>query len=494
MAPTNPREEFPHKGKITIEGITANWREKPGGEIEFSTGSGNYVKLSKFITYISRAVPKTTKRQQRSNVEEVAKSRDELELAIINPLLAHYRPHAVTDKNGYYAASAVVSISGKLFIDVNNEHVIADPFAGRGCSETSAYGKYLKGANKGEEEIERGANIAKVYLTSGVMYRNGAGELRDKIPGHVSCFCGECRQNLRLPAKGGKFIFVPTNDGSVNLSLNSEAKNPRELNPNEAWELDYGSMYPLPEYIPLDEEKSRHVHQGALAILESHPVPRIQTTLPKNLKDLDEDTYAKIKQTMETVGTSIPGLALDSSLENINKALLHLIEQAYDFHKNEAGERRNLEITAVILKTNESDMHPSQFYPAVLVNGKNWLPSKPPAMPVALENAFNRIGISEVYIMTFDRTQLQEEMDATLGDRGSSPQHQLKMPDPAALGRLIKNMKSSDETKLMVVPLNNGSLGKKQLEDLIGHPLDIMESFGPGYAHPKKILQEVGRS
>jgi hypothetical protein len=112
--------------------------------------------------------------------------------------------------------------------------------------------------------------------------------------------------------------------------------------------------------------------------------------------------------------------------------LVQLVKQAYAKHKSAKGLDFNIEITAVLVKTNKGE-----FYPSVLVNGDLWLPSKPPEIPTALSNAYNQVGISEVYTMTFDNFELQNERtDAAAGE---GVKHRVKMPDPAGLGRLLKN-------------------------------------------------------
>ena len=114
-------------------------------------------------------------------------------------------------------------------------------------------------------------------------------------------------------------------------------------------------------------------------------------------------------------------------------------------------------------------------------------------MATALSNAYNERGIKEAYMMTFNNHQLQEERQQTYearqqADEAPSALHHMKMPDPAALGRLIKNMLSSDTPLLRVIPINNGALDDEQVKQLSDPPLDVRKAFGPGFDAPKQTL------
>jgi len=162
------KEKFPHKGDFEFEALSIQWKEVPGGEIQFKLSEqadkDSYVKLSTLIKQLE------TNPQISQSITS-----DDMELAIVNKLMAHYRPHALPDENSYYAASAGVTDRGKLFVAVNNEIVIKHAFAGRGCAETTMLRKVQE--SEGAE-----TQLSALYLSSGIASKQPNGMLIDKNP------------------------------------------------------------------------------------------------------------------------------------------------------------------------------------------------------------------------------------------------------------------------------------------------------------------------
>ncbi len=395
-------------------------------------------------------------------------------LQLVNALLAQYRPHAMPDALGYYAASAVVTDSGRLFLGVNNEVHIKDAFSGRGCGETSALRRAQDGLHN------EGVQLQEVYLMSGMAEKEAGGKLVDKEPGHMGCMCGECRDNLRRHTKeSSRFIMLPTNDGTQKLALNSAANFALDMKPGEAWDITQPKMYPLPEIMQVAKEGiAEVVRKGYLYITDmSAPALPLDTPMTRG-ETLSRKQIEELARAYTQVDMSVPGLAIAPSMENVNRAMLQLIKKAYSEHAARIPEGKNLKITAVLLKADDGT-----FYPGVSVVGEGWLPSKPPVFAGALSNAHNHIGFTDVYMMTFDNQQLLGEMSA------GNVAHGLRMPEPAGLGRLIKNLHKTDNPTITVIPPNNGQLHEAELLAL-SHRMAVREAFGPNFANPKGALKQ----
>ncbi len=465
-------KKFRHNGDLKYGDLKILWKEIAGGEIVFKIPGEDdkaaYSKLSTLTKYL-------TTQPAEILLQGRPPTREDVELAIVNPLLAHYRPHAMPDENKYYAASAGVTENGKLFIAVNNEIVIKHAFAGRGCAETTMLRKCQEALGKPEVEL------ASVYLMSGMAARATNGKLIDKKPGHVSCLCGECRQNLRSHTQQARFVMVPSNDGTLPLKLNDTTEF-SQLAPGHAWEIAPQTLYPLAETRELSNGKAKMVMEGYAYITnpDAATIP-LALGLPDDPSALTPEQYRLLRGTLEKPSMAIRGLnGKTGTLENINRALLSYVKDAYEHHADKAPVR-NLEIIAVIVKTDAGE-----YYPSVLVNGKLWLPSKPPELPTALSNAYNQKGIAEVTVMPFDDHALQTER-ANMQDNNDAT-HTVKLPDPAGLGRLLKNMQLGDDTVVRIMPPNNGRLSETQLKELSEPLIHARRDFGPAFANPKESL------
>lgn len=403
------------------------------------------------------------------------------QLRVMNKLLAHYRAHAIGCENHYLAAAAGVTSEGRLFIETNNMLHIKDKFY-RGCAETPMLRKAQNA--RGSDDVK----LPRVFLMSGIAEKLPGTGLKEKEPHHIGCPCGECRVNLRNATEGGTFIMLPVNDGSLPLTL-KRAAHSSELKRGEAWEIPHEQMYPLPVYQTLPPESAKIVKDGYEYVTNTHtealpPVTPLADITPN--KDgavtISMADFMRMRRAYEHQGLSLHALNDHPTLENINRVMLQLVKKAYEDHIDKISDTNNIDISVIIVKTNKGE-----FFPGVLVNGEKWLPNKPADMPVALANAMNHIGIAEVYMMNFNDRELREEM-ATAHDTKQG--HRLKMPDPAALGRVIKNMKPSDTPHMHVLPVNDGTLKEAQLQAL-DVEFDIREEFGPGYSNPKHTLKTV---
>lgn len=465
-AAIKPAKPFPYKGIISVGEKALEWRETAGGEIKFKWQRGD--------------------KKNIASLSDLKLSRLE-ELQLVRKILKHYRPHAIPDRNGYYAASVGVADDGKMMVDVNNELHIRHPFAGRGCSETGMLRTTQKDKNTPFVQFRR------VYLMSGVATKMPDGSLHDKHPGHVACLCGECRQNLRDHTQNATFIMVPTGDEPKELSLNSAATSADQLNTGEAWDISHALMYPLPEYKELPIASREVIKKAYSFILDaSAPASALNVGLADVQDVINPDgatvtipiaDYQRLLQAYKSADLSIKALHDHPTLENINRSMMQLIKKAHQQHAYKMREGRNLEISVVLVRTNNGD-----FYPGMTVNGELWLPTKPPEMPTALANAYNDSGISEVYMMTYNDAQIRSEMDHW--SKGGQLGHACKMPDPAALGRLLKNLLPSDNPNITILPPNDTTLTAAQLMEL-AHVVNARKSFGPDFSNPKRTMAET---
>lgn len=458
-------KDFVHKGDVLVGDEMLRWRESAGGEILF---------------------------ERRQHGKKLSFSVSELgldehsELQLTRKLLMHYRPHAIPDRNGYYAASIGITDDGKMMVDVNNELNIKHPFAGRGCSETGMLRTTQKDQNTPDVQFR------KVYLMSGMATKLPDGSLLDKFPGHVSCLCGECRQNLRAHTRNATFMMVPTGDTPAELTINSVANAPSDLKPGEAWEIAYDKMYPLPEQKLSGADSQQAVRNGYIFVTDtSQPPPALKVGLPPIQDIMNDDgtvtismtDYRRMRRAYESADLAIDGLRDHPTIENINRALMQIIKKAYNQHEYKMVNGRNLEINVVLVKTNSGD-----FFPGITVNGEMWLPNKPPELPGALANAYNDSGISHIYMMTFNDRQICDEM--AQWHQGVPEGHSCKMPDPAALGRVIKNLLPTDNPSVTVFPPNDTGLSEEKLMQL-SHTINVRESFGPDFANPKRTISRA---
>lgn len=484
-APSNPHmsrsSAFAHQGKFSLNGQLIEWREKAGGEIIFKRLNVSPTEKRSYVldVLVERMLPD-------GSAEEIKKTR----LAVVNKILAHYRPHALPDANGYYAASAAVVArgdhdKGTLYVAVNNEHKIKQPFVGRGCGETSVLGKCQLGT--GDKDVQ----LRELYLMSGRASKKPSGTLQDSEPLHVACLCGECRHNLRAHTQHATFYMLPTNSGELDIQVNATAKNAAELASGEVWELDHATMYPLPEYRDLSPEKADLIMAGYDYIADTTREPLPLKTwiddvpMEDGRRKYTDEQLQRLERQFGTVTTSMPALKEKPTLENVNRAMLQLIKEAYTAH---AGNEKqgDLEITTIVVKTKKGD-----YFSSVLVDGEGWLPSKPHEVPIALTNAYNQRDIVEVYMMTFDEAQMRTEKQRFDEEEEVSPR--IKLPNPLGLGRLLKNMHQEDNPMLHVLPINDGTLDEEALLALADPPIDVREAFGPGFAHPKHTkAQERG--
>lgn len=454
----NTTQSIEHSGTLTVSRHVIQWNKQASGEILFARQDGSFVPVAEL----------------KLTAEE--------ELQVADYLMNYYRPTAIPDRNGYYAASVVVTQTGQLFVDVNNEHYIKHPFAGRGCAETGALRQIQKELQTDDVQV------ARVYLKSGMAKKNADGTLTEKEPGHRGSMCGECRQNYRSHSKDAQFIMVPTpSKNSGEITINSHATSAQKLGKNDAWAINHQTMYPTPEYIELAPEKNDIVKNGYLfAMDKNQPLPAIQSNLPE-ITDKDKENgtislsladYRRLRDLYDFPDLALPSLGANPTFENINRCMVQFIKRAYEAHADKVSEGKNLDITVVLIKTTKGE-----FFPAITVNGDLWLPSKPPELPMALANAYNQTGIEAVYSMNLNDKQIREEMNAWTG--GSTKGHQLKVPDQGQLGRLLKNLKETDNPPLTIIPLNNGQLEEKELT-AISPVIDVRKSFGPDFMSPKR--------
>lgn len=447
-----------HSGILMLSGKSIRWEKQASGEILFAQKNQTFATVS------------------------ALKLNPQDELQVADYLMNYYRPTAIPDRNGYYAASVVVTQTGQLFVDVNNEHYIKHPFAGRGCAETGALRQIQK------ELQDDAVQIARVYLKSGMATKNADGTLTEKKPGHRGSMCGECRQNYRSHSENAQFIMVPTPNNSIGKpELCTATKSAGDLADNEAWVINHQTMYPLPEYKELAPEKNDIVRTGYLFVTDNNqPLPAIQSNLPEiTAEDKEKGTislslgdYRRLRDVYDFPDLALPSLKENPTFENINRCMVQFVKRAYAAHADKAGGGNNLDITLVLVKTNKGE-----FFPAITVNGDLWLPSKPPELPMALANAYNQTGIEAVYMMNLNDKQIREEMNAWTG--GSVQGHKLKMPDQGQLGRLLKNLKETDHPPLTVIPLNCGQLKEEELV-AISPVIDVRKSFGPDFMSPKR--------
>lgn len=446
-----------NSGTVQVSGASIHWKRSGSGEILFVRGVGELAHFSALCL---------------SQAEE---------LSLVNHLLAHCRPGALPDAQGYYAASVGITVDGQLFVGVNNEQAIKDPFAGRGCAETSVLGQMQQATD------DKNVQVARSYLMAGKAVRKPDGTLQEEAPGHLSCPCGECRQNYRAHSEDATFFIIPTNDGTADLTINRTAKSSSELQENEVLAIDHKTLYPLPEYRALGADKNAIVRDGYLYITNTEtPAVPLETGLPEisaaekqsGVVTITPAQYERLKNAYEKPDLSLPVLKDNPSIENINRAMLRLIKEAYAAH----ADRKNLEVTVMLVQNKKGD-----FYASVNVKGEG-APAKAPPAQAALANGFNQIGIQAAYMMTFNEAQILGEINAANG--ASTEGHQLKMPNPADLGRLIKNMNGDDGTTVTVIPLNNGQLSADVL-NAIADPIPLREAFGPAFTSPKQLKEHV---
>jgi cytidine deaminase len=460
-----PASGYNYHGSVPMPCGTIYWQQLENGEVVLSGASMGG-------------------REKRSIGEMRLTAQEELQL--VNALLAQYRPNAMPDSNAYYAASAVISSDGHLFLGVNNEVHIKDSFSGRGCGETSALRHCQDGLHR--EDVK----ISKVYLMSGMAVKQPDGSLIDKEPGHRGCMCGECRDNLRSHvSQDSVFIMLPTNDGTKQLRLNRTANYDHELRGDEAWSLSYSKQYPLPEKKEMPgPHVSRLVRDGYLYITNTQqaalpletPVTKLLQEAGKGKVSLDPEQVQALLRAYAQVDFSVPALKVSPSLKNINRAMLQLIKKSYSEHAGHIPEDKNLKITVVLLKTENGD-----FYPGISVVGDGWITSKPPVIPNALSNAYGHVGFTDVYMMTFDNMQGTQEMSL-----GAEAGHALKMPDSGGLNRLIKSLRKGDNPKITVIPINDGLMSEEALQALCkDHILSAREAFGPDFRNNKTELRNA---
>lgn len=406
------------------------------------------------------------------------------ERALMNQLLAHYRPYGFPDGGNYYTASAGITDTGQLFVEVTNQKYIVESFAGRGCAETRMLAKAQDALGTTDPEK---LQFKAVYLMASKGKKLADGSI-ENVPKHqpIGCLCGECRVNLRKHTKNAKFVMMTANDGTVELSVNRTNLAPA-IGENAAWEFGHNTMYPLPEYVDLPESSQPIAQLGydyitqasvqALALknyltdaLENAQEDGDNVIIPKPIRDILLKRQAFVTQ-------SLPQLEGNPGLENINRAMLQLMKEAHAEHAKKISDSNNAEITVVLVKNKKG-----QFFSATLVDGKDWLPAKPPSSPTALSNAYNQKGFDEVYVMTFNDKQLREE-------RQAKAQHALKMPDPAALNRITKNLEPQDNPTIRIIAVNDGTLTQETLEAMsVSHK--VREAFGPDYINPKLLKEQ----
>ena len=471
-----------HKGTITYKGRDIFWQENGNtGAIEFNLKPKK--RNNPLVSLVDAA------KGLEDDQGEVAQKTTQLNL--VNKLLAHFRPHANPDPNKYYAAAAGVDVLGQLYVAVNNEHAIKQPFEGRGCAETVMLGRYQQKNRTSDVEFE------SLYLMSGKVksdiYRK-KGLLKDDNEGSIACLCGECRRNMRPHMDngiGGRFIMVPTNDGSAELTINSKAETVGEVRSGQAWEMTPEMMYPLPKTKPCVPEATGIVLAGYQRIQSTEAMPPLKNgfdniKFSKGYVRIGKVHFAALVKAHESAGPNIPALEAwpKFELENVNRTLLQRVKLAYDEHKGKVLPEKNLQITVMVVKSTEK---PPKFYPTTFVEGPDWLASKPNRFAVALSNANNRRGVSDIYVMQFDLNKLRK-LEQRASEGGADVVHDEAMPDPAELGRVLKNMKKDDQTKIHIIPVNNGMLNEANLRMIMLDPIDVRLDFGPGYDHPKKSL------
>lgn len=458
---------FAHEGDFILQGKAVYWREKAGGEIVFRFDRKSpYLVLDRMLDEIA---PKD------------AAGRELVKINTVNKILAHYRPHAMPDENGYYAASGMVvrpnpEEAGTLYVSTNNERQIKDPYTGRGCAETGALGKCQKAMDDPQ------VPIAEVYLMSGRAKKMRDGSFTDTEPGHVSCLCGECRQNVREHTEHAVFYMLPSNDGSLELTINDGPQCP--TSGDQAWRITPKMLYPLPYYRPLDASYTPFIMAGYDYITDpSAPSLRLKTWIddvPMDAQGMKQFTLEQQKKLIDEY--SIPSmrekpLEEHPTLENMNRTMLGLMKEAYNVHGGARGQK-HFEITTVLVQTKSGRIAAS-----VLVNGELWLPSKPNVYVGALTNVLNLRDVEHVYTMTFDKDVMRREQIAS--DAHEEVRHAVKMPDPAALGRILKNAQGIEPT-LLALPLNDGSLHEEPLRAMADPAINVRKDFGPDFCHPKR--------
>lgn len=459
-APSSKKADaFVYSGRLDFEGASYAWRQSSRGEVVLQRILAGHDAVFKPIGDFHFS------------------KKDEL--AVINGILSDCRQRAMPDDNGYFAAAAAITRDGHLFVSANNEVHIKDPYTGRGCAETSALRKSQDGTH------DRGVKLDALYLMSGRAKSKKDGQLEDKNIGHVACLCGECRENVREHVdEKTRMVMIPTNDRSADLSINNSAAYIGDLKPNEAWRVPYETMYPLPKDLLIAKSQIADiVRKGALMVMNADAhAPALDASMPALRLDganhvrLERSVVEQLMKAYQRVDMRVPALEMNGGIENVNKAMLRMIKDAYNEHAAHVPKGKNIKITAVLLKTDEG-----KFYPGICVEGDGWLPSKPQIFANALANAKNHVGLSDAYMMTFDSDQLTQEMqDANHGTQA----HRMPMASPAGLGRLIKNMKNNDNPQLTVIPINDGSLSAEMLREYSSQ-FYVRDAFGPEFTNPK---------
>ena len=430
-------------GNVTLAARQISWRVNASGEVSFSEAGKN---------------------QQQRFGELKLTQQDEL--ALMNTLLNQSRPNAMPNGSQYYAASAVVSDDGHLFLSYNNELNNKDEYNGRGCAETAALGQAQRTLRRADVKLKA------VYLMSGQAERLANGALKDKQKGHVACLCGECRDNLRSHTDGDtQFIMMPAGGQQI-VRLNSHAASAAELEAGEGWLISHAQMYPVKEHVENTAEGIADVvRKGALFTMNTGArAPLINAKLPAFMSDgtgyvrVEKSVLQELLRAYQSVDMSVPALKMNGTLSNINRAMLQLVKRAYAEHAGHVPEGKNLKITAVMMKTDNGE-----FYPGVSVEGSGWLPVKPQLFASTIGQAGNPIGFTEVYMMTFDSNQLNQEMGLAGAKEGGVNVHQLATPNAASLGRLIKNLNGAENPTITVMPINDGQLGDAELERSSAH-------------------------
>ena len=246
--------------------------------------------------------------------------------------------------------------------------------------------------------------------------------------------------------------------------------------------------------MPCVAKATKEVLKGYDLLRSAKSMPPLKTKFPTinwrnggkgNTGTITRAHYVALVNAIENpvMGISVLHKWPEFELENINRSLLHMVKDAYDAHKNNVPPGKNLKITAIIVKSNE---RLPKFYPTPFVEGEDWLPSKPNRFAVALSNAANRVGISDVYVMNVDVNKLITLKQQTQGI--ANVHYEEAMPDPAEIGRLLKNMRPDDQTNIHFIPLNDGLLKEAELKEIMLGPRDVRKDLGPGFDSPKKMI------
>jgi cytidine deaminase len=408
-----------------------------------------------------------------------AKLNEPERVTVFNRILAKVRTRS-DHPDGIYSAALAITQNGQMFVASNaqRQHEFH-----KDCAEINTINAITQLVGSQEK-------IARLYLMIGFNTPT-----KDTPPEQLErpfAPCGKCMDTLHSCSTPEAMItMLPTNDGTLPLSLNLTAHHVEELKAGEAWQTRISNLM-IDKDITLSDKEKEYAHAGWQA-LTKEPTPHRALTerevnrlfvAKRKLTPQETELKALIIQTVSNAGTrreSEAALDIDHSPAGINHFMVQRIQDAYRKRspiEGKPGEHAVNSIRCVVLRLADGT-----FHTATEVEGpeENAVPHAGVTAVAATRHLHQ--PITDAWVMRVSKKDIDE------GKLYTSPKEELerlyKRRSQHENDADIKGHPVNSSINIHYISFNNGTLKSREVEEITHHYFieDIFTSRFKGSRH-----------